>query len=78
MARSWSLGEILEFPEAIDPVVKALFEKPSEYTKEGDSYLQNMVPRSSLTLGNGEFDFHRLKLRERNERLSILGSSLLR
>lgn len=50
VARSWSLGEILEFPEAIDPVVKALFEKPSEYTKEGDSYLQNMVPRSSLTL----------------------------
>jgi HEAT repeat protein len=52
VTRSSDLGVILGFPEAIDPAVKALFKKPSDltYVEKGRSYLENTVPRSSLTL----------------------------
>jgi len=52
MTRDWRIGGILGIPEAIDPIVRALFESPQELKnlQEKPNPLPNTVPHSSLTL----------------------------
>jgi HEAT repeat protein len=53
VTRSWRLGVILGFPEAIDPALRALFKEPREYRYargRDDLWLLNICRHSSFSL----------------------------